>query len=195
MAFTLSDDHKAQEAAWPDWQAWNRGPQAIRASLTQAHVSACDPRARFVGIDAYVAAGGAVIKNLFQSDHDGYFADPTLLDRFVSVNLETAAEAVRAERWTWVEILPKLDYPDIYKFNSIQPKRQKLSGEDSEALEKLNAKLNALIEQENACDESDASDASYSRTERHGKAIPRQTLADENNDSTAISTTLRPPSA
>jgi hypothetical protein len=118
MAFTLSDDQTAQEAAWSDLQTWNRGPQAIRASLTQAHVSAQDPRVKFVEVDAYVAAGGAVIKDLFQSDHDGYLADPALLDRLVSANLETAAEAVRAEGWTWVDILPKLDYSDINKFGS-----------------------------------------------------------------------------
>jgi len=76
MAFTLTDDHKAQETAWFEAQPWNRQPHTIRAHLTQAHVSARDPRVKFVGIDAYVAVGGAIIKDLFQSDHDGYLPTP-----------------------------------------------------------------------------------------------------------------------
>ena len=38
--------------------AWNRHPDTIRRILTQAHVEAADRRARFVGIEAYTAAGG-----------------------------------------------------------------------------------------------------------------------------------------
>jgi hypothetical protein len=107
-----------------------------------------------------------------------------LLDRLVSEHLETAAEAVRAEGWTWVDILPKLDYAEVGKFGSVEPKRQKLSGEDSEALDKLNAKLDALIEPENADDDSDAptllsrapsvmlgSSASKPRSKRSSKGV------------------------
>ena len=44
MAFTVSDDHAAQEAAWLDAPEWNRSAHAIRRALTAAHVEADDRR-------------------------------------------------------------------------------------------------------------------------------------------------------
>jgi ParB family transcriptional regulator, chromosome partitioning protein len=65
MAFTVSDDHAAQEAAWFKQPEWNRDPATVRRVLTSAHVEASDRRVRFVGIEAYVAAGGALLRDLF----------------------------------------------------------------------------------------------------------------------------------
>jgi len=55
MAFTVSGDHKAQEAVWHDLPTFNRSPAAIRRALMEAHVEADDRRARFVGLDVYQA--------------------------------------------------------------------------------------------------------------------------------------------
>ena len=72
MAFTVSDDHEAQEAAWFDASGWQRSAHAIRQRLTAAHVQADDRRALFVTVAAYVAAGGAVVTDLFQTEGEGY---------------------------------------------------------------------------------------------------------------------------
>jgi ParB family chromosome partitioning protein len=45
MAFTVSDDHGAQQKTWAELPAWNRHPDTIRRILTQAHVEARDRRA------------------------------------------------------------------------------------------------------------------------------------------------------
>jgi hypothetical protein len=79
MAFTVSDDHTAQEAAWFDAPHWQRSAQTIRQTLTAAHVRAHDRRARFVTVEAYVGAGGSVITDLFQSKCGSYLTDPALL--------------------------------------------------------------------------------------------------------------------
>ncbi len=81
MAFTVSDDHAAQEAAWFEQPEWNRNPATIRRALTAVHAEADDPRAVFVGIDAYTKAGGAVLRDLFDAAHEGYLTDVALLDR------------------------------------------------------------------------------------------------------------------
>ena len=81
MAFTVSDDHAAQEAAWFDAAEWQRSAHAIRQTLTAAHVRADDRRARFVTVDAYVGGGRRVITDLFQAESEGYLTDPALLDR------------------------------------------------------------------------------------------------------------------
>jgi hypothetical protein len=71
-------------------------------------VKADDWRARFVTVDAYAAAGGSVITDLFRTESDGYLTDPALLDRLANEKLEREAEAVRQEGWKWVEIMPDL---------------------------------------------------------------------------------------
>jgi ParB family chromosome partitioning protein len=57
--------------------------------LTETAVRASDKRAVFVGVDAYEAAGGIVLRDLFQSDDGGWLQDPVLLDRMVAEKLKT----------------------------------------------------------------------------------------------------------
>jgi ParB family chromosome partitioning protein len=102
MAFTVSDDHAAQEIAWAELAEWNRRPQTIRAHLTKTHVDADDRRVRFVTLDAYREAGGQIVTDLFESET--YLADVALLDRLCAQKLEREGETVRAESWKWVEI-------------------------------------------------------------------------------------------
>ncbi len=110
MAFTVSDDHEAQEAAWFEASGWQRSAHAIRQRLTAAHVQADDRRAQFVTVAAYVAAGGGVVTDLFQTESEGYLTDPALLDRLAGEKLEREAAAVRAEGWKWVEIASDADF-------------------------------------------------------------------------------------
>ncbi|MEW5301498.1 MAG: hypothetical protein WDW36_004357 [Sanguina aurantia] len=64
VAFAVSEDHPAQhpEIATSGNTHLHRHP--CRDRLTEASVRAADRRARFVGLDAYVAAGGSVMRDL-----------------------------------------------------------------------------------------------------------------------------------
>jgi ParB family chromosome partitioning protein len=72
--------------------------------LTETTVRASDKRAVFLGIDAYEAAGGIVMRDLFQSDDGGWLQDVGLLDHLVAEKLKTEAEAIAAEGWMWIEV-------------------------------------------------------------------------------------------
>lgn len=145
MAFTVSDDHAAQERFWEE-TPYHLDPQTIRRSLTAAHVAATDRRARFIGIEAYEAAGGAVVRDLFQEDDEGYLTDVDLLDRLVAEKLETVGEEVMAEGWSWVEVIPQLDYAYYGRFERIHPHETPLSGKDKKSSDKLQARYDRLIE-------------------------------------------------
>lgn len=110
MALTLTDDHAAQEAAYAE----GRFPDSIRRLLTQASVRADARLATFVGLDAYRAAGGGVLDDLF-NPADSYLTDPALLHGLATAKLEAAAAEVQAEGWSWV--LPQLerDYATPYR--------------------------------------------------------------------------------
>ena len=125
--------------------AWNRHPDTIRRILTQAHVEAADRRARFVGIEAYTAAGGQVLRDLFTPEHDGYLTDPVLLDRLAAERLEREAEAIRAEGWKWVEIMPELDYPGLRQCRRLYPETQPPDETQQAEIDRLTTAYDALV--------------------------------------------------
>jgi ParB family chromosome partitioning protein len=137
MGFTVSPDHERQEQVWEAIQrSYNKEAYQIRRLLTEGAVRASDKRAQFAG-DDYAAAGGTVMRDLFQSDDGGWLQDVGLLDRLVAEKLERAAEGVRAEGWKWVEVATDFPYGHTYGLRCIQGERPPLTPEGEAALESL----------------------------------------------------------
>ncbi|AZS19433.1 hypothetical protein [Caulobacter sp. FWC26] len=103
-AFTLTDDHGEQEAAYFDVPEHDRQAYRVKQRLIGGRVnSQTNATAKFVGLDAYRAAGGAVSQDLFaQADDAGFITDLTLLERLASEALEAEARALEPEGWAWV---------------------------------------------------------------------------------------------
>jgi len=103
MAFSVSDDHERQEQVWELLaHSYNRSGTYIRQKLTENSVRVSDKRVRFVGVEAYVEAGGGVMRDLFEDDDGGWLTDPALLDRLVTEKLQAEGEKIGAEGWKWV---------------------------------------------------------------------------------------------
>jgi hypothetical protein len=84
MAFTVTDDQARQEQVWDGLaNAYNKEPYYIRRQLTESVIRASDKRARFVDLKAYEAAGGIVMRDLFEQDNGGWLQDSALLDRLL----------------------------------------------------------------------------------------------------------------
>lgn len=62
-------------------------PRAIRRMLTDGAVCAADKRAQFIGIKAYVEAGGAVQNDLRQSDPAARSRTRPLLDMLIAKSI------------------------------------------------------------------------------------------------------------
>jgi ParB family chromosome partitioning protein len=58
-----------------------QNPDSIRRMMTQATVSASDRRARLVGEEACVAAGGHIQRDLFSEEDGARWLDIALLER------------------------------------------------------------------------------------------------------------------
>ena len=71
-------------------------PDSIRRMMTQATVSASDRRARFVGEEAYVAAGGRIERDLFSDEDGARWLDIALLERLATEKLEALAAETAA---------------------------------------------------------------------------------------------------
>ncbi|MGH1557411.1 hypothetical protein ACRAWD_05410 [Caulobacter segnis] len=64
----------------------------------------------FVGIDAYVAAGGPTFRDLFTEAGEEWVEDIVLLDRLVGEKLTALAQDIRdREGWKWATA--HLEYP------------------------------------------------------------------------------------
>lgn len=113
-----------------------RKPYQIRRILTEGAVRASDKRAQYVGED-YLAAGGPIIRDLFQSDDGGWLQDVALLERLVAEKLARDAEPVRAEGWKWVQTAIDFPYGHTYGLRHLQGERQPLSEEEVATRESL----------------------------------------------------------
>jgi ParB family chromosome partitioning protein len=127
-----------------------RAAAAMRAALTEAHSPADSRMARFVTVKAFEKAGGTVLRDLFSDANAGWLTDTALLNRLVSEKLEREAEAVRAEGWKWVEIVPQLTWETTQGFGAVEPV---LSAKQQAEADKLAAKIEAM-----AGDEEDYDD-------------------------------------
>ena len=104
-AFTVNPDHVRQEQVWEAVQkSYNVQPWQVRQLLTETTVPTDDKRVRFVGVDAYEQAGGAMLRDLFSESDGGWLEDVALLDRLVTEKLKAVADDVAAEGWKWIAV-------------------------------------------------------------------------------------------
>jgi len=138
MAFTVSYDHGRQTQVWDAIKdAWSKEPYQIRRMLTETTVRASDKRAVFLGIEAYEAAGGTVMRDLFQADDGGWLQDVGLLDRLVAEKLK--AEAIAAEGWKWIEVAVSFPYDAVRGLHEVSGAPIDLSAEEQATIEALTA--------------------------------------------------------
>jgi ParB family chromosome partitioning protein len=145
LAFTVNPDHERQEQAYERIERSQAAePYMIRRMLTEHAVRATDKRAQFIGIDAYVAAGGAVMNDLFASDEGGWLQDVTLVERLVSEKLDREAEAVRAEGWKWIETALDLPYGHVYGLRRLRSEPAPLTNEEEAARTALRSEYDEI---------------------------------------------------
>ena len=154
MAFTVSPDHARQEQVWETIRAgWQKEPWQIRRMLTETAVRASDKRAVFVGIDAYEAAGGVVLRDLFQSDDGGWLQDVGLLDRLVAEKLRTCADEIATEDWKWVEAGLSIPYGVSQGLRKISDTPLAMTEAEQATRDALQAEYNRLSEEYESVEE------------------------------------------
>ncbi|HXZ14431.1 MAG TPA: ParB/RepB/Spo0J family partition protein, partial [Roseiarcus sp.] len=145
MAFTITSDHARQQQVWQAISSsWAKEPYQIRRMLTEKTVRASDRRAVFVRLDVYEAAGGVVLRDLFQSDDGGWLEDVALLDRLVAEKLKAEAETIAAEGWKWIEVAVDFPYGHNRGLRRQEGVAAALTEDEQAAIEALNAEYAKL---------------------------------------------------
>ncbi|MCJ9668539.1 MULTISPECIES: ParB/RepB/Spo0J family partition protein [unclassified Neorhizobium] len=162
-ALVISDSHEEQERVWFESQSYNRDPRSLRAMLTREHVRGTDRLARFVGLEAYKAAGGSIVRDLFGEDTSTFLTDQSLLTALAVDALERAAEPLKSEGWKWVET--NLDASTIYSgdFGRVYPQLREPSPDEQaelsalgESFDEVQARLEAYAEGDPAMEADEA---------------------------------------
>ncbi|MDB5661156.1 MAG: ParB protein nuclease [Cypionkella sp.] len=181
MAFTISSDHARQAQVWKAVKnSWSKEPYQIRRMLTETAVLASDKRARFLGLDAYEAAGGFVLRDLFQQDDGGWLQDPVLLEGLVGEKLEEEAETVAAEGWRWIEVAVGFPYGHTMGLRELLGTAVDLTDEERVTREALRDEYDQLeAGYAEADDLPEEDDARLGEIERHLGAFDRRPMAFE----------------
>lgn len=145
MAFAVSDDHARQEQVWEMLaHSYNKSGAYIRQKLTENTVRARDKRVRFIGVEAYVAAGGCVMRDLFEPDDGGWLTDPALLDRLVGEKLQAEGERIAAEGWKWVATAIDMPWGVTNGLREIDGVELAMTGEEEAKLAALQTEIEEL---------------------------------------------------
>ncbi|MBE1527921.1 ParB family chromosome partitioning protein [Sphingopyxis sp. OAS728] len=145
MAFTVSDDHERQVQVWEMLaHSYNKSPSFIRQKLTENSVRAVDKRVRFVSVDAYLAAGGGIVRDLFEADDGGWLTDPALLDRLVDEKLSAVAAHIGKEGWLWVQTAIDLPWSATSGLRRLVSTEVAMTAEEEATLAALEAEADTL---------------------------------------------------
>ena len=147
-AFAVTEDHGQQLAVWEQVKDGYIHAHQVRRLLTDEKIAANSKFVRFIGQDAYDAAGGTSTRDLF-SEAEGaiYLDDRALVMRLAQEKLSAAAEALQAkEGWKWVQAMPEVPWEVIHKCRNVYPERIDPTPEQEAELNRLRDRLEAYDE-------------------------------------------------
>ena len=147
MAFAVTTDQARQSAVWEtvSQQGYRPGVWQIKRLLTEDRVSATSAIARFVGIEAYEAAGGRIDRDLFaEEDERGiWFDDPDLLNKLAIDSLQVAARELET-RWKWAEARLDVDWSATAAFGRVRPQPAEPTDGEKAEIERLRTRNDEL---------------------------------------------------
>jgi len=146
MAFAVTDDAAQQLAVWAEIGGGYIYANQVRRLLTEEKIAASSKYVRFVGQEAYEAAGGAVSRDLFSDDDDAlWLEDRALVMRLVQEKLEAAADALKtAEGWKWVQTMVDLAYDAVSACQTVYPKSVDPTPDQEAAMDRLADRLQEI---------------------------------------------------
>ncbi|MXY41595.1 MAG: chromosome partitioning protein ParB [Rhodospirillaceae bacterium] len=148
-AFAVTADRERQLAVWEQVSAQGYRPAAwqVKRLLTEERVPGASAVARFVGVEAYEAAGGQVLRDLFARDDESgvWFEDPVLLEKLATEKLQAAAEEL-GTRWKWAVPMIEVEWSDTARYGRIEPQPGAPTDEESAEIERLEARQAELAE-------------------------------------------------
>jgi ParB family chromosome partitioning protein len=185
MLLASIDDTTRQEELWSQLPDWARSADQLRRLIARGEIeSDRDPVARFVTVEAYEAAGGALRRDLFSDDAGKvYLLDAALLERLAVERLQACAQQVQAEGWRWIDVRARYVYADYSRHGEVRRTRRAPTEDEADEQASLEARLSALHERmealadadgDDGCDGAEGADDEYARLEADEAVLQSQ---------------------
>ncbi len=147
-AFAVTTDRERQMAVWEQVsaQGYRRSAWQVKRLLTEERVPGATAVARFVGVEAYEAAGGPVMRDLFAHDDESgvWFEDPVLLEKLATNKLQAAADEL-ATRWKWATAMVEVEWSDTARYGRIEPQPGTPTDDERAEIDKLQTRHDELV--------------------------------------------------
>lgn len=144
-AFCLVDDHARQEAVFKSLGKPVTHAASVRARLMEGRIRSSDRLVKFVGLEAYELAGGAVTRDLFEVDAT-YICDPALVARMAEEKLESERQTWLDLGWGWVDIHLAQGRAESYASSRVQPAWREATPEEEAEIQRLQSEIDMLDE-------------------------------------------------
>ena len=178
-ALALTDDHELQERLWNSTPEWQRSGSTFRRLIIGTEIDIhTNPLAKFVGAEAYEAAGGSIRRDLFGKEDEGYIQDAELLESLALEKLNEAVESIGEGGHAWVQVRTTFDYSDRAEFSHARTIRREPTAEEQAAMDALDTEMEAIeAEFEGYDEEADEDGETYAAIEKKHDAIQEKIAA------------------
>ncbi|WP_409562661.1 ParB/RepB/Spo0J family partition protein [Hyphomicrobium sp. MC8b] len=173
MAFCVTGDHIRQQQVYDalvnghEITAWQ-----VRRMLTETSIEASDPRALFVGLETYKAAGGPIMEDLFKEDSGPWLENPDLLYKLADERLQTVRADLLAKGYKWAQISLDDNLYDLKRNLRRLDTPSALTKDDKHLYDKLSTECEELVEKrEYGSEEDPFTDADRARLDEIETAI------------------------
>ncbi|OYR17617.1 ParB/RepB/Spo0J family partition protein [Brucella thiophenivorans] len=178
QAFTITEDHARQKSVLTMMVSHHLSPVQIREAITNSKITTDCPITKYVGLDAYLQAGGTVITDLFsEQENSGVIQDQELLTSLFDTKLEGVKNQLFAEGWQWAEVLN--NYSDYWNWRQIYGVKAPFTDAEESQLAEFEAELTALAKLiENEPDNSQIKDEYQAISELYDELKDRPNIYD-----------------
>ncbi len=162
-AFCIGD-HEAQERVFKGLAKPITSAHAVRSALTQGRTPLNDRLALFVGVDAYTAAGGRIVKDLFE-DSIAFLEDGDILQRLALEKAEALRDALLADGWGWAEINLSGGHLEGFAAERLRPGERKLTAREKRRLNAVDSEIERIDSELEGIEDGPEADALWDRRE------------------------------
>lgn len=149
MAYGKTSDTARQKRVFEEFSNgyYRNDVDAIRSAIASGTYCGADPKALFVGRDAYVEAGGRIDRDLYSDEETELWIDADILDELANAKLAVEAEAIRErEGFADVRTVPaaRVSYSHVMDLQPIRGERPIPTAEQEQRREEIHGEMNAL---------------------------------------------------
>lgn len=150
IAFTLTSDHSEQESVYTalSEKGLPLHARSIRNAIAGEELACTHQLARFVGPEAFLAAGGTIREDLFGDD---MFQDRGLVADLVEAKVEAEIVRLQAEGWNWITKVDHFyDWEHAKNYRQLDPEEDNIDAAAEAKIAALEDQIDALIGDDDA---------------------------------------------